>query len=101
MTFCHWQKIFILLLNIVFQGPPLRFWYGILDKYLGSNTKTAALKKVAVDQGIFAPFFLAAILGIIGLVQGNSVNDVKARISHDYPDILVNNYKVKLKHFSR
>lgn len=53
------------------------------------------MKKVAVDQGIFAPFFLAAILGIIGIVQGNSVDDVKARLSHDYPDVLVNNYKVR------
>lgn len=77
-----------------FVGPPLRFWYGLLDKSLGSNTKTSALKKVFVDQVIFAPFFLATILGVIGIVQGNSIEDIKRKLDHDYMDVLKNNYKL-------
>lgn len=79
-----------------FQGPPLTFWYGLLDKTLGSKTKSSALKKVFIDQVIFAPFFLAAILGLIGIVQGNSIDYIKKKLEHDYTDVLKNNYKVFL-----
>ena len=40
-------------------GPGLRAWYGILDKAVKGKTKSiVTLKKVGLDQIVFAPIFL-------------------------------------------
>ncbi|CAH2267166.1 jg2901 [Pararge aegeria aegeria] len=47
-------------------GPALRVWYGLLNKHVGASGKTVAMKKVFVDQFIFAPTFLFFILVAVG-----------------------------------
>lgn len=85
-----------LFLNIffTFQGPPLRLWYGVLDKFFGSQGKLAALRKVAMDQLLFAPPFLALIMTVVASAQGDSLVRIKQRLSEDYMDVLKSNYKV-------
>ncbi|XP_034943333.1 protein Mpv17 [Chelonus insularis] len=75
-------------------GPATRTWYGILDKYIGSKGNTVVLKKVACDQLLFAPTFIVILLSSIGLMQGNNIDGVKRKISNEYEDILINNYKI-------
>lgn len=42
-------------------GPGLRLWYGVLDKVVkGSNKSILVLKKVGLDQFVFAPLFLVS-----------------------------------------
>lgn len=83
-------------LNIYnFKGPGLRFWYGSLNNIYKTGSKTTiTLKKVAIDQMIFAPIFLAALLTVIGTLQGNPPGKVITKLQKEYPDILASNYKV-------
>lgn len=76
------------------QGPALRFWYGILNKHIGSTGKTVALKKVFVDQFVFAPTFIIFILGAVGTMQGKSFEVVKKEVSGNYLDVLKANYLI-------
>ncbi|CAG9110685.1 hypothetical protein JYU34_011068 [Plutella xylostella] len=75
-------------------GPALRIWYGILNKYIGASGKTVALKKVFIDQFIFAPAFLLFLLGAVGTLQGKSWRVVKSDLEANYPDVLLANYYI-------
>ncbi|XP_033331782.1 mitochondrial inner membrane protein MPV17 isoform X1 [Megalopta genalis] len=75
-------------------GPATRTWYGILDRYIGSKGGIIVLKKVCCDQLLFAPTFIFVLLSVIGILQGNDVEHLKAKLQNEYSDILRNNYKV-------
>lgn len=78
----------------IFQGPAVRTWYGILDKYIGSKGGLVTIKKVAIDQILFAPTFIVVLLTTIGVMQGNDATSIKNKLKNEYTDILWNNYKV-------
>lgn len=69
-------------------------WYGVLDKYIGSKGSSIAMKKVVCDQLFFAPTFLAILLVTIGICQGKDIEKLKIKLTNEYKDILINNYKV-------
>lgn len=52
------------------------------------------VQKVFVDQFVFAPVFLAALLSVIGYSQHQDVEKVKDKMKNDYLDILTSNYAV-------
>lgn len=52
------------------------------------------VQKVFVDQFVFAPIFLAALLSVIGYSQHQDVEKVKDKMKNDYLDILTSNYAV-------
>lgn len=54
-----------------------------------------ALKKVAFDQGIFAPCFLGSFLTVLGVTQGNSPQKIKEEIKNNYVDIILTNWTVR------
>lgn len=78
----------------IFQGPALRVWYGILNKQIGSKGTTVAIKKVFVDQVIFAPTFLCLILVTVGAMQGKKWDVIKQDLNSNYPDVLKTNYYI-------
>ncbi|XP_012221087.1 protein Mpv17 [Linepithema humile] len=86
------------------SGPATRTWYGILDKYIGSKGYSVAIKKVACDQLLYAPTFIAVLLVVIGICQGKDIEGLKIKMINEYNDILTNNYKlwpmVQLVNFS-
>ncbi|XP_059049256.1 protein Mpv17-like [Achroia grisella] len=75
-------------------GPALRLWYGLLNQHIGSSGKSVAIKKVFIDQLVFAPAFLFLILSGVGTMQGKSWNNVKKDIHANYYDVLKTNYYV-------
>ncbi|XP_046970599.1 protein Mpv17 [Vanessa cardui] len=75
-------------------GPALRAWYGLLNKHVGVGGKTVAIKKVFVDQAIFAPGFLFFILIAVGTMQGKSWESIKTDIDANYMDVLKTNYYI-------
>uniref|UniRef100_A0A182TJS1 Mitochondrial inner membrane protein Mpv17 n=1 Tax=Anopheles melas TaxID=34690 RepID=A0A182TJS1_9DIPT len=78
-------------------GPGLRKWYGVLDRHIGSKGGSKAvttLKKVALDQIVFAPIFLGTLIGTIGLLQGHNLAEIRHKLRHEYGDILLTNYYV-------
>lgn len=52
------------------------------------------LSKVALDQLGFAPVFTVAILGSIGLLQGQSLSNIKVKLENEYVDIMLTGWKV-------
>lgn len=52
------------------------------------------VQKVFVDQFVFAPVFLAALLSVIGYTQHRDVEKVREKIQNEYVDILTTNYAV-------
>lgn len=81
-------------IGLFISGPATRTWYGILDKYIGSKGYSIAMKKVACDQLLFAPTFIAVLLVTIGICQGKDIEKLKVKMRNEYSDILVTNYKV-------
>lgn len=85
--------LLLIVFFLLFQGPGLRFWYGVLDRHIhGRNIKIKTLKKVALDQLIFAPTFMMAFLGVVGVMKGQNRVEIEEKIRADYLDILLTNY---------
>lgn len=80
--------------QVIIQGPTLTIWYRMLAKYVGHGGKNTVLKKVALDQLLFAPICLGVFLSSISFVQGNSIEETKRHVKHNYYDILTTNYKI-------
>lgn len=55
---------------------------------------TVTLKKVALDQLVFAPSFLMVFLTNLNLLNGRSLRDTKEDLSSNYLDIMVANWKL-------
>jgi hypothetical protein len=58
------------LIGVVFTGPVLFGWYGMLYKRLGGIAPIRVLQRVAADQAFFAPIFTATIVSILFAVEG-------------------------------
>lgn len=72
----------------------MRMWYGLLQRYIGTQGKTVAVKKVFVDQFVFAPSFLVMILAAVGTMQGKPWKAVQNDIEANYFDVLKTNYLI-------
>lgn len=60
----------------------LRTWYISLDRLIGPSLTTRdALKKVFLDQVIFAPALFALLLPLFGFSQGMNTQQVKDKVS--------------------
>ncbi|XP_036437076.1 protein Mpv17 [Colossoma macropomum] len=79
-------------IGFFFVGPVVGGWYKVLDRIVTGGTKSAALKKMLVDQVCFAPCFLGTFLGISGTLNGLSVEENVAKLKRDYMDALISNY---------
>lgn len=67
-------------------------WYGYLDKIKSGSKTIVTFKKVALDQFVFAPIFIGALISLIGTLQGHKPNEIKTKLELEYKDILVTNY---------
>ncbi|VVC92510.1 protein Mpv17 [Leptidea sinapis] len=81
-------------IGFIIGGPALRVWYGLLNHYIGSSGKMVAIKKVFVDQVIFAPTFLLLLLSAVGALQGKTWDNLKKDIDLNYLDVLKTNYYI-------
>ncbi|KAM7368378.1 hypothetical protein PAMP_014601 [Pampus punctatissimus] len=79
-------------IGFFFVGPVIGSWYKVLDKLVVGGTKSAAMKKMLVDQLCFAPCFLGAFLSISGALNGLTVEDNVTKLKRDYTDALISNY---------
>ncbi|NXP47783.1 MPV17 protein, partial [Heliornis fulica] len=81
-------------IGLCFVGPVVGGWYRVLDRLVPGATKVAAMKKMLLDQGAFAPCFLGCFLAVSGALSGLALRDNCARIRQDYVDTLMTNYCV-------
>ncbi|XP_054474438.1 protein Mpv17 isoform X2 [Anoplopoma fimbria] len=79
-------------IGFFFVGPVIGKWLKVLDGLVVGGTKSAAIKKMLIDQLCFAPCFLGAFLGISGALNGLTVGENVTKLKRDYPDALIYNY---------
>ncbi|ETV94769.1 hypothetical protein H310_11725 [Aphanomyces invadans] len=56
----------------VFIAPTLHVWYGFLNRVVSGTAATAVATRLALDQFVFAPTFLASFFGVLLVVSPNS-----------------------------
>uniref|UniRef100_A0A669DQS6 Mitochondrial inner membrane protein Mpv17 n=1 Tax=Oreochromis niloticus TaxID=8128 RepID=A0A669DQS6_ORENI len=84
-------------IGFFFVGPVIGSWYKVLDRLVVGGTKSAAMKKMLVDQLCFAPCFLGAFLCISGALNGLTVEENVTKLRRDYTDALISNYYVSVQ----
>ncbi|XP_054837364.1 protein Mpv17 [Eublepharis macularius] len=84
----------MMTVGFCFVGPVIGGWYQVLDRLVTGRTKAAALQKMLLDQGGFAPCFLGCFLAVVGMLNGLSVEENWSKIKRDYKDTLITNYYI-------
>ena len=73
------------LLGLVLVGPSLHRWYGFLNSFSKNS-----LVKLALDQLLFAPVFVATFLSSALLLDGKS-NEIRPKLERDLAPTVVAN----------
>lgn len=60
------------LLGAGFLAPCLHFWYGFLGRAIPGKALSNVVKRVALDQLVFAPVFLMSFLSLVMLLDGQA-----------------------------
>ncbi|CAH1954105.1 unnamed protein product [Acanthoscelides obtectus] len=83
------------LLGVGFVGPTLGTWYRVLASRFGdTGTFNVAVKKMALDQLVFAPSFLALFITTVSFTDGRNWRETKQQLIHKYPDIYLTNLTI-------
>ncbi|XP_050927700.1 protein Mpv17 isoform X2 [Lates calcarifer] len=95
-------------IGFFFVGPVIGSWYKVLDKLVVGGTKSAAMKKMLVDQLCFAPCFLGAFLGLSGALNGLTAEENIAKLKRglftlgsDLKSQSPADHEVQLQHLER
>lgn len=75
-------------------GPGLRTWYIILERLVQGAGRTVALKKMLLDQLIWAPSFLAMFISTVSVLNGKNTKEIKEKFRNDYVDMMKVNYAI-------
>ena len=82
------------VMGLCILGPGLRSWYIILEKVVKGTGTAVALKKMLLDQIIWAPSFLAMFFCLVGLMNGRSKEEIKDKFKIDYVSAIKVNYLI-------
>jgi hypothetical protein len=91
-----WHRTFkFFFLGGVVVGPALHHWYSFLIRFSPAQTTAGALKRLVVDQLVFAPTFIPVFFSGLQFLDGNfDLGQLKGKLERDYMDTLVANWMV-------
>ncbi|KAI9497862.1 integral membrane protein mpv17 pmp22 family [Zychaea mexicana] len=76
-------------------GPVLSTWYRFIELNVkGSTPLNALVKKVAADQLLCAPIFIAGFFSAQGLLEGKSIAQIQEKLENGYTTAVLANYKI-------
>ncbi|XP_074471262.1 mitochondrial inner membrane protein Mpv17 isoform X2 [Sebastes fasciatus] len=78
------QTTKMMSIGFILVGPVLGSWYKILDRLVVGGTKSAAMKKMLLDQLGFAPVLLGVFHGFYGVLSGLTVEENVAKVKRSY-----------------
>mmetsp|Transcript_14736 Transcript_14736/g.15442 ORF Transcript_14736/g.15442 Transcript_14736/m.15442 type:complete len:185 (+) Transcript_14736:32-586(+) len=79
-------------LQVVLVGPTLHIWYSTVFKIVPGTGMINTIKRVALDQGCFAPLFVTTFMASNLFLTGKTFNEVKYKLKEDVvTTILTNN----------
>lgn len=83
------------LLGGVLVGPALHHWYSFLIRLAPVQNTSGALKRLAVDQCIFAPAFIPVFFSGLQFLDGNfDMDQLRRKLKRDYKETLIANWAV-------
>ncbi|KAG5866484.1 hypothetical protein JTB14_004007 [Gonioctena quinquepunctata] len=89
---CRTARFFTI--GTLLLGPGVSVWYNlILPKFFGVSGKMAALKKIAADQILFAPYTHAVLIVSVNFLEKRNWELIKEQLRLKYTDILLTSYK--------
>ncbi len=80
-------------MGCILIGPVLHFWYGFLWRLLPRNDALTIVKRLVVDQLLFAPVAVASSLSFLAAAQGQA-SDIPRRLKEQVPGAVLNNWKL-------
>lgn len=79
------------ILGLVFVGPVLTTWYGVLAKIVTAPGTAGVLASVAIDQLLFAPLFIATFMSVLTTIEGQPQN-IMPKLKQDLVDAVKVNW---------
>jgi hypothetical protein len=81
------------ILNTLLVPPVMHWWYGLLSTKIVGTSFVAAIKRVILDQSIFAPLFVAIFFTANLLIDGK-IDQLDMKLQNDWFPTLMANYSV-------
>lgn len=80
-------------LGLFIVGPVLHYWYGFLNRVIKTPGTKGAVMRLAMDQFIFAPIFIAFTFAYLLLLEGNA-SQIHQKLQSDWTPTLIANWKL-------
>jgi len=81
-------------LGMTFVAPMAHSWFGFLGKYVPGTSFTAAIKRVVLDQIIFAPIMIPGFMTNIMVLEGRPTTEIKHALIRNVPDAYITNLAI-------
>jgi len=78
----------------VIVAPVLRTWFLALDRIFPGTAKTDGLKKMLLDQSLFAPFMIGFFFSVTETLAGKRPYEIHKMLKERYLQTLITNYKI-------
>ncbi|EFJ52964.1 hypothetical protein VOLCADRAFT_102925 [Volvox carteri f. nagariensis] len=69
-------------MGLALVGPTLHYWYSLLNRLIPARGATGAGLQLLLDQGVFAPLFLATFISVLFTIEGKS-HLVRSKLEQD------------------
>jgi len=80
--------------GFLYHGPSGHYFYNWLDKQIEGTTGKVVALKVMIDQLIWCPLFMTVFFTYLGLVNGDSLATIGAKIKNDLFTAVQGSWKV-------
>ncbi|KAK2143766.1 hypothetical protein LSH36_814g00016 [Paralvinella palmiformis] len=80
--------------GLLVAGPAMYAWYTRLDRIVKGTKSLAVIKKVALDQVLFLPVYLASFISLMSILRGERASRLRGQLRRDFGSLLVTSYKI-------
>jgi len=80
------------LLGFGLIAPVVHNWYGFLTRKIPGQSIPAVLKRLFLDQILFAPLFIPTFMTSLMFLEGKRMDVIPAVLIKDVPDVVVTNW---------
>ncbi|EGD80637.1 hypothetical protein PTSG_11693 [Salpingoeca rosetta] len=81
------------LLQAAFVAPILHIWYNVLARAVKGRGVMLMVRKLALDQFMFAPAFIPIFLAVLLLVEGRA-DDIAREVKQETPRTILRNWQL-------
>lgn len=76
-------------LNMMLAAPTLHFWYNWLARAIPGTTSWAVIKRVVVDEFLFTPLYVPALMGMMWTMEGIDIYRIPTMISDEFWNVMM------------